>query len=789
MKKILLILMLATFATLQISAQMSDEKIVEYVQQQQKAGKSQQAIFLDLQKKGVTKEQLLSLKEKYEKMQKGSNKKSSSSSASKGSSQRKANGGQTTDEDDLFASLDEDDADETAPKIFGHDIFNSKKLTFEPNMNIATPANYTLGPGDELIVDIYGASQSNNKYEISPDGSIVVDKIGPIAVSGLTVDQAQNKVRAKMGMHYQGSTIKVTVGQTRTVLVNVLGEVKNPGTYTLSAFSTVFNALYLAGGITDIGTLRNIKVTRNGRTVSTVDVYDFIINGKLTGNVMLKDNDAIIVGAYDALVSIDGAIKRPMLYEMRKGEALNSLLTYSGGFTGDANKSVVSVERKTSDGYTVHTVNEWDFATFGMEDGDSVVINNVVKRYQNMVEVSGAVFYPGHYSISNDCNSVRGLVKKAGGLLETAFQNRAVLYRMKEDRTRKTMSIDLKNILADNAPDVILENEDSLAIASMEKEQLRKKYYIYGPLENEGEFQYVENMTLEDAIIAAGGLKEEALLSNIEVSRRLQYTDECDTTYIKKAKVYSFDIEDGLSVKNGNTFILKPFDVITVKKNPEYGDITFVYIGGEVKYPGKYSLKSRKDRLSDLIERAGGLTVAASVDGAKLTREMNLYEKDRAGQLEEMTQKRDSLNLDIIQIKERYSVGIDLRKVLKKPGCTDDIVLRDGDNLIIPTINNTVRINGEVLYPNTVAYIPGKPGSYYINQAGGITDNGIKRKAYIIYANGQVSRLNEGKVLPGSEIVVPTKPKKMENAQKASLYLAGASTIATIAAVLVSALR
>lgn len=789
MKKLLLILMLAVFAVTHVSAQMSDEKVAEYVQQQQKAGKSQQAIAIDLQKKGVSRAQLMRLKEKYEKMQKSGGKSTSTSQSSKGSTQRKANGSEKEDDEEENAFDGMTDEEDAPKQIFGHDIFNSKKLTFEPNMNIATPANYTLGPGDELIVDIYGASQSNAKYEISPDGTIVVEKIGPIAVSGLTVEQAQAKVRSKMGVHYQGSSIKVTVGQTRTVLVNVLGEVNNPGTYTLSAFSTVFNALYLAGGITDIGTLRNIKVTRNGRTISTVDVYDFIINGKLTGNVMLKDNDAIIVGAYDALVSIDGAIKRPMLYEMKKGESLKSLLTYSGGFTGDANKSVVNVERKTSEGYTVHSVDEWDFTTFGMQDGDSVVINNVVKRYQNMVEVSGAVFYPGHYSISNDCNSVRGLIAKAGGLLENAFENRAVLYRMKENRTRKTMSIDLKNILADNAPDVVLENEDSLVIASDEKQQKIKKYYIYGPLLKEGEFEYAEGMTLEDAIVAAGGLKEEALLSNIEISRRLQYTDSRDTTYNQKAEIYTFDVENGLVMNNGNDFTIKPFDVITIKRNPEYADVALVYIGGEVKYPGTYSLKSRTDRISDLIKRAGGLTQGGFIEGAKFSRAMNLDEKERAEQLWEMTHSRDSVNTEMVQIKERYAVGVDLVKALKKPGCEEDIVMRSGDNLIIPQLNNTVKINGEVLYPNTVAYVQGKSASYYLNQAGGVTDDGIKRKAYIIYANGQVSRASDGKVLPGSEIVVPTKKKKSDNGQKASMYLAGASTLATIAAVLTTALK
>lgn len=785
MKRLLTVLVLTLFATMQIYAQMSDEQVVEYVQQQQGSGKSQQVIALELQQKGVTREQMLRLKEKYERMQQEAAG-SASVSQTSGSSIRKANGSQKEGVDDFMMEYNS----ELPSSIFGHDIFNSKKLTFEPNMNIATPANYTLGPGDELIIDIYGVSQSNSKYEISPEGTIVVGKIGPIEVSGLTVEQAQEKVINKMGMHYQGSNIKVTVGQTRTVLVNILGEVKNPGTYTLSAFSTVFNALYLAGGITDIGTLRNIKVTRNGRTISTVDVYDFILNGKLTGNVMLKDNDAIIVGAYDVLVSIEGAVKRPMYYEMKRGESLSSLIEYSGGLQGNANKSVINVERKTSDGHTVHSVNEWDFSTFGLEDGDAVTINSIVKRYQNMVDISGAVFYAGHYSMSDGCNTVKGLITKAGGLLENAFRNRAVLYRLNDDRTRKAMSIDLKNILDGNAPDVALENEDQLVIAWDERIQQVKQVHIFGPVHTEGALTYAEGMTLEDAIIAAGGLKEEALLSNIEISRRIQYTDNRDTTYLKQTEIYTFAVEDGLVVGQGKEFVLKPYDAITIRKNPEYASSQFVYVYGEVKYPGTYVLKSKSERISDIIARAGGLNSNAFADGVKFTRYMQPDEKARAEQLLEMSQTRsDSIDSEKIQIKERYSVGIDLSKILKKPGCTEDIVLRGGDQITIPQFNNTVKINGEVLYPNTVSYVEGKSGRYYLNQAGGVSTTGRKSKAYIIYANGQVSRLNKGKVMPGCEIVVPSKRKKGDNTQKSNWALAGVSTLATVSAVIVAALR
>lgn len=790
MKRILFALILAFFACGQVSAQMSDEEVAQFALEQHEAGKSQTAILIELQRKGVKKEQLLRLKEQYEAAQaKGSTGQTGSSSTSAaGDRVRKTNPDtQTKPEEKGNTIVNELVSD--VKEIFGHDIFRNEKLSFEPNMNIATPASYILGPGDEVLIDIYGISQSSKKYAISPEGTIIIEKIGPVAIAGLTVEQAQAKVNSKMGQHYQGSSIKLTVGQTRTVVVNVLGEVINPGTYTLSAFSTVFNALYLAGGITQIGTLRNIKVSRGGRIISKVDVYDYILNGKLTGNVMLQDNDAIIVGAYDALVNISGAIKRPMFYEMKEGETLKSLIEYSGGFKSDANKSIISVERKTNDGLSVHSVEEWNYASFTIQDGDSVNVRNTIDRYQNMVEVSGAVFYPGHYSISNECNSVRTLIQKAGGVMESAYTNLAVLFRMNDNRTRKAMSIDLTNIMAGNAPDVILENEDSLVVSSDEAITRAQKYHIYGPLAKQGVFPYVDNMTLEDAIVAAGGLREDALLSNVEIARRLQYTGERDTTYNKKAKIYTFDITHGLVAKEGQNFALKPYDVITIKRDPEFADMAIVSISGEVKYPGNYSLKSRNERLSDIIKRAGGLTEAGYAEGARFSRALSSNEKERSLQLLEIAHSSDTVDVDKIAIKDRYSVGIDLPTAINKPGSEKDVILRNGDQIIIPECNNTVRISGEVLYPNTVPFVEDKSASYYINQAGGVGYKGQRSKAFIIYANGQVSRLYRGRVRPGCEIVVPTKPEKQADTQKVSMIMAAISTLSTVGAVIISALR
>ena len=786
MKKYLFALVLVLFAAGQASAQMSDEEVIQFVQEEHEAGKSQTTILMDLQRKGVKKEQLLRLKEQYEEDQ-GSFEASQSTPVAAGTRTRQANGETQAKTEKSNQSVKNVVAE--VKEIFGHDIFQSDKLSFEPNMNIATPASYVLGPGDEVLIDVYGTSQSSKKYAVSPEGTIIVEKIGPVTVAGLTIDQAQARVSTKMGQHYQGSSIKLTVGQTRTVVVNVLGEVVNPGTYTLSAFSTVFNALYLAGGITEIGTLRNIKVSRGGKIISKIDVYDYILNGKLTGNILLQDNDAIIVGAYDALVAVRGAIKRPMYYEMKEGESVKAALEYAGGFKSIANKNSVSIERHATDGLTVHTINEWDFPSFAVQDGDVIIAKGIIDRYQNMVEVSGSVFYPGHYEISNECNSVHTLIEKAGGVKENAYTNLVVLFRMNENRTRKAMSIDLASILNDKAPDVILENEDSLVISSDEEITRTRKYHIFGPIARQGEYPYVENMTLEDAIVAAGGLREEALLSNIEIARRIQYTDERDSTFNTKAKIFTFNIENGLLVKQDQNFALKPFDVITIKKDPNFADVSVVYIGGEVKYPGNYSLQKRDERLSDLIKRAGGLTEAGFAEGTRFTRALMQNERERAIQLLEIAHSSDTVDIDKIAIKDRYSLGVDLITAMEKPGGTNDIILRNGDQIVIPQRDNTVRISGDVLYPNTIPFVRKKRASYYINQAGGVSSKGQRSKAFIIYANGQVSRAKHGDVRPGCEIVIPTKPEKPTDPQKTSMIMAGVSTLSTVGAVLISALR
>lgn len=747
-------------------AQMSDAQVIDYVKKQNAAGASQTQIASDLLAKGVTEDQIARIREKYENASTNNSPKTYNEESFDRS---RKNNGETTP-----------DTVQTSRKIFGHDLFRSQKLTFQPNMNIATPANYTLGPGDEVILDIYGDAQSSAKMQISPDGFVTIPDEGPVSVSGLTVAQAQNKIRRTIGSNYVGSSIKLTLGQTRTIIVNVLGEVVTPGTYTLSAFSTVFNALYLAGGITEIGTLRDIKVSRDGRIISTVDVYNFIIDGRLSGNVMLQDNDVIIVGTYDNLVKIEGKVKRPMYYEMKKDESLYSLLKYAGGFTGDAYKEKVRVERKSSEGLTVHNVDEWDFVNFRNEDEDVVVVAPIIERYKNTVNVSGAVFRPGNYKIDGNVNSVRTIIEQAGGLLEQAVTSHAVLLRLKDDRTFRTETIELGAILDGSLPDVILRNEDKLIITSYTKLATDKKMYISGQVMNPGAFDYSENTSIGDLITMAGGLTEAASLEKIEVARRIT-TAEDNADGNQMAKVFTFDLDKSLQAVGNTDFKLQPYDQITIHRSPNYKEQKSVFIGGEVLYEGNYTLTNKDERLSSIIKRAGGLTAKAFVSGANLVRKYTEEEiNNRKLLLETAQNKADSLSAYRALQDTAYSIGFDLAKAMANPNHKDDIILMEGDVITIPGFSDVVKVSGEVLSPNTVTYQPNKTASYYINQAGGITDNGRKRKAYILYANGQVSALSKGKIEPSCEIVVPSKIEKKTDTAKVSMWAVLASTVSAI---------
>ena len=694
-------------------------------------------------------------------------------------------------------------------KVFGRDIFNNKELSFEPNMNIATPQNYRLGPGDAVIIDIYGASQKTIQSTVSPDGEVTIEGYGPVNVSGLTVAQANARLRNTLGSRYRSSRVKLTVGQTKTIMVNVMGEVKTPGTYTLSAFATVFHALYMAGGTNDLGTLRNIKVYRNNRLVTVVDIYDYILNGKLTGNVRLADNDVIVVGPYDCLVTIAGKVKRPMIYEMKKNESVNSLLKYSGGFAGDAYKKSVRVNRKTGREYAVYNVEEFDFSSFRVDDGDSISVDSILPRYANTVEVKGAVFRPGMYNLGEQVNSVRTLVEHAEGMTEDAFTNRAVMHRMKKGRTLEVIAVDIAGIMDGKVADIPLKENDVLFIPTRQEKIVERTLTIRGEVQYPGVYQYADNETLEDFVLQAGGLTDKASTVNVMVSRRVMDAKALRPDSII-AKTYTLSLKDGFVIDGTPGFKLMPFDEVMIRQSPAYVEQQNVSITGEVMFAGLYTLDHRNARLSELFKKAGGATDQAYLKGARIIRKANEQEKQRMEavlkmQREEMqknllhlfassnnssalTQSSKDVertNIEKFNVPSEYSVGIDLPEALANPGSDADIILREGDRLVIPQYNGTVKINGAVMFANTVAYEKGKKPSYYIDQAGGFASDALKSKAYIIYMNGKVAKLSHGaKVQPGSEIIIPAKLKrKMSTAEVMSMGTSMSSIAAMIATI------
>lgn len=867
MKKLAFFFLLLLMATVSAKAQsgMTDNQVMAFVLKEHNAGTSQAQIVTKLMQRGVDIQQIRRVRQKYESMQKGNavGYVSDGESKANDSRMRKNNGKKKTAGSSLIDAQTEDDSNmsnsrlqdfrkskqggkggkqyanedqlameselrlfmptDTATlvkqlmeerererkKVFGRDIFNNTELTFEPNMNIATPQNYRLGPGDAVIIDVYGASQRTIESTVSPDGEITIEGFGPVAVSGLTVAQANARLRSTLGSRYSSSKIKLTVGQTRTIMVNVMGEVKTPGTYTLAAFATVFHALYMAGGTNDLGTLRNIKVYRNSKLVTVVDIYDYILNGKLTGNVRLADNDVIVVGPYDCLVNITGKVKRPMFYEMKQNESIASLLKYSGNFTGDAYRKSVRVFRKSGNEHAVFNVGEFDFASFHIADGDSVTVDSVLQRYKNTVELKGAVFRPGMYNLGEQVNSVRSLIEQADGVTEAAFTNRAVIHRMKADRTLEVLSIDLGGILSGKVADVPLKENDVLFISTKPEQVTQRTLTIRGEVRFPGIYQYADNETIEDFVLQAGGLTDKASTAKVSVSRRVNDPKALQPDSII-AKNYTLSLKDGFVVDGTPGFVLMPFDEVYIMKSPAYTEQQNVKVEGEVMFAGTYSLTRNNLRLSDLYYKAGGGNALAYIKGARLVRKANENEKARmlaayqmqseqqrknllelaassnnAGGIQQAAEGAKNANMERFSVPDEYPVGIDLAAAIKEPGSDADIILREGDRLIVPQYNGTVKINGAVMYANTVAYEKGKKPSYYIDQAGGYAADAVKRNAYIIYMNGKVAKMSHGaKVQPGCEIVVPAKLKrKMSMAETMSLGSSMSSIAAMIATI------
>ena len=868
MKRYILSVLL-TLCTLGGFAQssMTDTQVMEFVQKEHKRGTSQAQIVTKLMQSGVDISQIRRVREAYEKMQKG-NAAFGATTEKTAADRSRTNNGQlhpgksrrqiadatldsynteeqevnrysdgrvsanrswtnTYDENDgeylkmqeeMNAWMPQDTAtmynnllkqlSRNRKKVWGRDIFNNKSLSFEPNMNMALPRNYRIGPGDAVFIDVYGASQKSYQTTVAPDGIITLDGFGPIQVSGLTVAQANSRIREKLGRRYSSSSIRLSVGQTHTIMVNVVGEVKTPGTYTLSAFDTVFNALYMAGGIGELGTLRNIKVYRGGSLISTVDVYDFLRRGHLTGNVRLADNDVIVVGPYEMLAQVSGKVKRPMFYEMKRGESLGTLISYAGGFAGDAYTRSVRVRRKTGRQYSIFNVNEFDMRSFRVSDEDSVSVDSVIPRYENMVEVKGAVFRPGMYEVGGRINSVRGLIEAADGLTEAAFSPHAVLHRKKADRTLEVISVDVDGILTGRVADIPLQNEDVLFIPTKTEVQEQQTITIHGEVLYPGVYKYADNESLEDFILQAGGLKQTASTVRVDVSRRISNPQALAPDSVI-ARTYSFSLRDGFVIDGAPGFVLEPFDEVYVRKSPGTTVQQNVSIEGEVVFAGNYTLTSRRMRLSDIFKAAGGGTELAYIKGARLERRptpserlrmeaaykmqqeqqrknmIDLAVKTKNATIVQAVQENDKKTQEKFQVPDSYPVGIELDKAIANPGGDEDVLLREGDRIIVPQYNGTVKINGAVMYPNTVGYVEGKSVAYYIDQAGGFASDAKKSNTYILYMNGMLAKVgHNAKVRPGCEIIVPTKiQSRMSLAETLSVGSSAASIAAVIATI------
>ena len=868
MRKYVFLILMAALMPFCAAAQssMTDDQVFKYIVKEHQEGTSQQQIGIQLMQRGVDITQIRRVRQKYARLAKeqGLGVVSNSTEGTDDRTRKKKaqgldnqysdkitdisgnqgyyNSGMRIKDDAITARTFDDEDDEyndflnelndwlpgdtitmyenlveklkkQKKKIYGHDLFNNKRLSFEPNMNIATPENYRLGPGDAVYIDIYGASQKTIESTVSPDGRVVIEGYGPVYVAGMTVDQANATIRSKLGARYQSSKLRLTVGETRSIMVNVVGDVKTPGTYTLSAFASVFHALYMAGGVTDIGTLRNIRVYRNSQLLSVVDIYDYLQNGHMTGNVRLQDNDMIMVGSYDCIVCIEGKVKRPMYYEMKRNESLQSLVKYAGGFTGDAYKQSLRVIRKTGRERSVYTVDEFDMASFILADGDSVTVDSIIDRYSNMAQIKGAVFRPDMDQVDGEINTVRKLIEAAGGLKEEAFTAHAVMHRLREDRTREVLRLDIEGILDGTKADIPLKPNDELFIPTKQDMMEEQTLTIHGEVYYPGIYKYAANETIEDFILQAGGLKETASAVKIDVARRVT-NPHATTTDSIRSQTFTFAIKDGFVIEGEPGFTLMPFDEVYVRKSPGSYKQQNVIIEGEVMFAGTYTISTKNMRISELVKNAGGLNDRAYAKGARLERrytqeerlnaiealkkareqaELNLQEQiTRSGNanLANITNISQTQQLQKYEVGETYPVGIDLDMALNSPGGDEDIILREGDRIIVPQYSGTVKISGEVMRPNSVAYEEGRDISYYINQAGGYGNNAKKRQTYVIYMNGKVAKKSrKTKPMPGCEIVVPSKPITHTSLQETLSIATSVGSIAAIIATLANILK
>lgn len=779
-----------------VASAMTDQQVIDYIKQQSAAGKTEKQIGQELMAKGVTAEQARRIKAKFESQGQTETLVVNQGIGAANAERRHDASTDVSDAtmDDVTREVDEgNNGTVSARQIYGHKVFNSRALTFEPSENLATPQNYRLGPGDEVIIDIWGTSEDHLRQTISPEGSIMISQIGPVYLNGMTISDASNHIKNSFSRKYAGmeeadTDIQVTLGQVRTIQVDILGEVATPGTFRMSPFSSVFHALYRAGGINDIGSLRNIQVLRNNRKIAGVDIYEYLFDGKTNGNIRLQEGDVIIVPPYDQLVNIDGNVKRPMYYEIKPDETIKTLLEYAGGFTGDAYSDMVRLSRQSGTENELYNIDKGEFASYRLKDGDVLTVGTILDRYANRVEIKGSVYRPGMFAIGKDLNTVRDLIKKADGLTEDAYSDRALLYREGPDLQLEVIALDIKGMLDGTAPDINLKRNDMLVISSIHELEERGAITISGQVARPGTYPYADNTTLEDLIFQAGGLLQGASTARVDIARRI-IDPESTTPTEQLSQLFSVSIENGLAIGDGQGFILRPYDRVEVRRSPGYGAQSTVSVNGEVLFEGEFVLEKRNERISEIVRRAGGIIDGAYIKGASLARRLSesefvaRKEAIRLAMMNSQTGMGDSIALSKIDVSPTYNVGIDLQKALDNPGSSYDIVLQPGDQLFIPQEQSVVKISGDVMFPNAVVYVPGKKLKYYIDQAGGYGQRAKKGKAFIVYLNGTVAKAKKNTPIePGCQIIVPSKPNRDTDWTKVLAFATSFSSVATMAA-------
>lgn len=787
MKNFLILLVAALLCIGTVSAQkIPDNKAIEYAKECYTQGMSMEQAVKVLQSKGVSIEQMKRIKTQYEsgtleiddltnktdkertnaKMTRTLNATKQAENAAVDSlaqgSTNKLSSQRATEEKVLTKQ-------DSLNRIYGHDIFQNENLTFEPNLQLATPANYVIGAGDELGIAIFGSSEVDLSQVVTPEGRIYVNGVGPVSLKGLTIEQARTKLRRELSNIYGGlangsASLNVTLSNIRSIQVNVMGEVTLPGTFTLPSLATVFHALYAAGGATEIGTLRAIKVIRDNKVAATVDIYDFLLSGNSTGDIVLQDGDVILVTPYVNLVAIPQGVKRPMRYEMKEGETVNNLIRYAGGFTNDAFRTALNITRMDDRGLKAFNVKEPEYGQFVLADGDKIVIGQRYQKSENKVVIEGAVYNPGTYAIDGNIKTVKQLIAAADGLREDAFLDRVILQREMADWSLEMESFDINKLYSGEIADIPLRPNDELYIAS--KTDMREEYIvsISGPVAVGGDFLFAEGMTIKDLIVRAGGLLESASLVKVDVSRRIK--DPQSTTYSPlRSQLFTVTLGDGLQTEDGKDFILQPFDQVYIRKSPSYNVQNTVTIEGEVLFAGSYALENTGVRVSEVIRKAGGVTPAGFIEGASLQRKMTTEEQDKMDEimyiLSRQASRRDSVDTKVFkQTYKHYNVGFNLKTALEKPGSSADIILQPGDIITIPEYNGTVQILGSVLYPNAIAYEQGRKLDKYVKDAGGYSQLARKRKVFVLYMNGTAATGRNAKIVPGCKIVVPMKSRE-----------------------------